>query len=250
MLNKKSAVPLHDQLLLELKSKLEKEVWKAGDKIPSENELASEYSVSRMTVRSVITELVKIGVLYRVQGKGTFVSPSHMRVTTTGFQTFRQQLQTMGLPHETEVLACERIKTTPYLEQALGLSAEVQSLLYVYRVTYVEKKPICIHKAFIPEQVDHIVTKESLNRFSLFQLLEQCGYKTVNITEHIKCAFPSEQDAKVMEIRKGHPVLVVSDIHRTAAGQPFILNEYAFRGEQVSIDVQFQDQRVFDFVND
>ena len=98
--------------------------------------------------------------------------------------------------------------------------------------------------------MDKLVTKENLKITPLFELLAQCGYKTANITEHIKCALTGESDSKTLRVRKGHPILIVADIHRNAAGQAFVLNEYAFRGEQVAIDVQFQDQRVFEFVND
>ena len=250
MLNKNSSVSLYEQLCCEMKSNLEKGIWKGGNKIPSENEMAAEYGVSRMTVRSAVTELVKTGYLYRVQGKGTYVSPAHMKVTTTGFKTFRQQLQEMGLIYHTDVLECKRIKSTHYLRESLGLVNEKSTLLYVHRVTYVDDKPVCIHKAFIPENVDEIVTRENLEMYSLFGLLAQCGYRTANINEHIKCVSTGTDDSKILKVSKGHPLLIVSDIHRNAAGIAFILNEYAFRGEQVSIDVQFQDQRVFEFVND
>ena len=46
----------------------------AHDKVPSENDLVKAYSVSRGTVKQAVTELVYEGYLYRVQGKGTFVS--------------------------------------------------------------------------------------------------------------------------------------------------------------------------------
>ncbi len=45
-----------------------------GDKIPSENELAILFNVSRLTARQAITELVHEGVLYRQRGSGTFVN--------------------------------------------------------------------------------------------------------------------------------------------------------------------------------
>ncbi|MHB0998646.1 MAG: GntR family transcriptional regulator [Armatimonadota bacterium] len=44
-----------------------------GDRFPSESELVGKYHVSRGTVREAITSLVQEGLLYRVQGKGTFV---------------------------------------------------------------------------------------------------------------------------------------------------------------------------------
>ena len=45
-----------------------------GEKIPTEIELCEKYSVSRITVRRAIQNLVDEGILYRLRGRGTFVS--------------------------------------------------------------------------------------------------------------------------------------------------------------------------------
>ena len=47
--------------------------YTAGDKIPSEIELARQFDVSRLTVNTAVKELANSGIVERVQGKGTFV---------------------------------------------------------------------------------------------------------------------------------------------------------------------------------
>jgi LacI family transcriptional regulator len=48
-------------------------VWKAGDRLPGEYDLAQRFSVSYLTVRQAVSHLVDDGTLLRVRGKGTFV---------------------------------------------------------------------------------------------------------------------------------------------------------------------------------
>ena len=48
--------------------------WKANDKMPTERELSIRYNVSRVTVRDTLNRLAQAGYIYRIQGKGTFVS--------------------------------------------------------------------------------------------------------------------------------------------------------------------------------
>lgn len=55
--------------------KIERGLYKADDKIPSESELIKEWGVSRITVTKALTELMLCGYIYRVQGKGSFVCP-------------------------------------------------------------------------------------------------------------------------------------------------------------------------------
>lgn len=64
---------LATQLAELLEKAIENGVWKVGDKIPSEPELAETYGVSRNTLRSAIHYLVVSGVLDVRQGDGTYV---------------------------------------------------------------------------------------------------------------------------------------------------------------------------------
>ena len=53
----------------------------------------------------------------------------------------------------------------------------------------------------------------------------------------------------MLKVGKWHPLLIVSDVHKTSNGVPFILNEFAFRGEKVNINVEVRDKRAFLFVD-
>ena len=64
----------HTQLRTIIRSDIASGKFKAGDRLPSENEMAVQYGVSRPTVREGIGALVQEGILERFQGKGTFVA--------------------------------------------------------------------------------------------------------------------------------------------------------------------------------
>lgn len=65
--------PLYIQLVDTLLRHIDEEC-SADDKLPTEKELCEEYAVSRTTVRLALNELEQRGRIYRVQGKGSFVS--------------------------------------------------------------------------------------------------------------------------------------------------------------------------------
>lgn len=66
--------PLHSVLKEELERDILTGKYKPGDMVPSENELAKQKNISRPTVRQAFSELVSIGLLKKVKGKGTFVA--------------------------------------------------------------------------------------------------------------------------------------------------------------------------------
>lgn len=67
-------LPKYMQLKQEIASQLRSGALKPGDMLPSENEMAERHGMSRQTVRQTLGELEREGMLYRVQGKGTFVA--------------------------------------------------------------------------------------------------------------------------------------------------------------------------------
>ncbi|MFD0716856.1 GntR family transcriptional regulator [Paenibacillus sp. GCM10027626] len=69
--------PLYLQIRGMLKEKIEKGELKPGDQIPTEADLIQQFGVSRITIKSALKMLVEEGLVYRIAGKGTFVSDPH-----------------------------------------------------------------------------------------------------------------------------------------------------------------------------
>ncbi len=80
-INRESPIPAYYQIAVDLRQRISRGEWRAGNKLPAEPELARQYSVSRMTVRQAVSELVEDGVLVRKRGNGTFVNIGFLDVT-------------------------------------------------------------------------------------------------------------------------------------------------------------------------
>jgi len=79
---------------------IDNHLLRPGNRLPSENKLASQFDVSRITVKNALDSLVKDGVIYRVQGKGTFVS------TEIGEPTLYKKDTTSTLPLISYITPC------------------------------------------------------------------------------------------------------------------------------------------------
>jgi GntR family transcriptional repressor for pyruvate dehydrogenase complex len=64
---------VRDQVFDQFQEQVIKGVWKPGEKLPSENELASSLGVSRVSIREGLQRLVTLGLLETRHGEGTFV---------------------------------------------------------------------------------------------------------------------------------------------------------------------------------
>jgi len=88
LMNKNSAIPLYQQLKKIIEDQIRSGQLKLGDMIPSEKTLCQIYEISQITARKAIFDLVNMGALYRVPGKGTFVA------SPTPRQPFQTPLKT------------------------------------------------------------------------------------------------------------------------------------------------------------
>ncbi|MBO7742839.1 GntR family transcriptional regulator [Paenibacillus sp. MWE-103] len=75
MTDKPLSTSLYEQIKHFIRSEIGRQAWKPGDLLPSEHELTRRFAVSRITVKKAMSDLVKEGLVYRIQGKGSYVSP-------------------------------------------------------------------------------------------------------------------------------------------------------------------------------
>lgn len=126
--------------------------YRPDDKLPSENELAERYNVSRNTVRSAIDRLATIGMVQTFQGKGTFVRDAGLPVQVEALvpQLFRESSDFISVMHlriaveaEAAALAC----VAASLEQVRELERIVTDLeKHVDNLDYFSKNDILFHE--------------------------------------------------------------------------------------------------------
>ncbi|MDM5340325.1 UTRA domain-containing protein [Fictibacillus enclensis] len=204
-LNNASSLPLYEQLMINIKDEMDKGVYKAGDRIPNEAELCDLYSVSRITVRRAIQELVEEGLLERKQGKGTFVSRKKVArelITVEGFSDFSKQL---GVNSSKKVLECKEIKATKQVAEALQI--EVGSpVLNLSRLMFIDDMPFTIdivHYSLIrfPKLMENIFEYEST--YDVLKNIYQVNMQKTSSTKILTAVPASTTEAEYLDCDPG-----------------------------------------------
>ncbi|MER5321194.1 GntR family transcriptional regulator [Streptosporangium roseum] len=73
MLDRDGPIPVYKQIAEVIRERITSGDITSGEAMPSETELESEYGIARATARRVARELREQGLVYTVQGEGTFV---------------------------------------------------------------------------------------------------------------------------------------------------------------------------------
>lgn len=238
-LDRNAATPLYIQLADVIRDKIQRGEWVADQKIPSENELNHLYGISRMTARQVLARLVDEGLLFRVQGKGTFVSRQKISTRSPSYQGIREQLEQQGYATETKVLSHNLVHADARVAAALRLEKGT-SVYSIRRLRSVDSTPISLHESFVPQSLAPDVIERDLANEQLCKVLDRdYNLQMSQITESLETTTASAAVAKLFGTRAGTPLLLLEQQIKTPNGTPFEFSRISFRGDMIRLEFHY-----------
>lgn len=207
-LDLQSYVPLYMQLFLLLRQGIEQGALAPGDQLPSERELVERYGVSRITASAALHELVQNGLAYRRQGIGTFVARPRIS-GICGFASFTDDMRARGLVPSSRLLALQVVPPDDEVRSHLALAPG--ALCYrLARVRLAGGEPMAVENAFLPADRFPGLEEADLQQGSLYDLFRRRYSATPVWAEGLIEAAPAdEEQAKLLDLRPGEPVLIV-----------------------------------------
>lgn len=240
VLDRDSAVPLYVQLEEILRAKIASGEWQPNQRIPSENELNKIYGLSRMTARGVLTKLVTEGVLFRVPGKGTFLAPQKFEAVSPAYRGVREQLEAAGYETTTQVLRSGVEDASPRVRERLGLpdGAQVHA---IYRLRSVQGEPISLHHSYVPAALAPDLDRHDAGNEQLCVILEKhYGLAMKQVAEHLEATAARTEEAELLRMRRGQPVLLLEDVISDDHGRTFEYSTIVFRGDKIRLGFDYR----------
>ena len=147
-------LPKYEQIKQDLLREIKNHTFIRGDKFYSEADIKRKYAVSSITAVKALNELTSAGYLYRIQGKGTFVSKSKVSQNVKFSDIELHSLDS----EKVKVLSIEEENQAEILKE-LGLPANA-SYYRIKRVRYSEDTPFLVHITHLPKKL----VKEPLSK--------------------------------------------------------------------------------------
>lgn len=239
MLDRNSAEPLYLQLEKAIREKLESGEWAPGALIPSENEMSQENGVSRMTARNVVTKLVQEGALFRIPGKGTFVAEQKIEAKSLSYEGIREQLEQMGYEVFTELLDSYTATGSKDVHQKLKIDNNA-SIYIVKRLRKVKGQPLSLHTSYIPVKLAPKLNELNLVDEQLCSILSKnYGLNRNHVYEELESVAATAEEAKLLDVPKGYPLLLLQDTIVDKDGVPFEYAKVVFRGDKIKLKLEF-----------
>ena len=212
--------PLYRQIKQLIITSLQAGEWKAGDAIPSEQELAGRFGVSQGTVRKAIDEMAAENLLVRRQGKGTYVATHAEQKVQYRFLRLMADEGPVAL--ERQLLDCKRQRAPAAIARRLQMRAG-EPMVEVRRLLHSKGQPVVLDDIWLPGDLFRGLTTELLNQHKgpFYELFEtEFGVHMIRAEEKIRAVAADGEIAALLQLPLGAPLLSVERLSFTYGDKP------------------------------
>lgn len=226
-----SPVPLYQQIKAALRSGILDGKYPPHCRMPSESELQEMFEVSRITIRQALGDLQKEGLIFKVHGKGSFVSQPKAVQNITSLQGFAEAMASEGHEIVNRVLSFDFVPAAPEVAAALGL-VEGEKVAEIHRVRLLNRAPTSYEVTFLPEALGKKLVRADLATRDIFLILENdCGIALGSADLGITAIPARPPVSRVLEIKRDAPVLRVERLTRDSDDHPVDFEYLYFKGD-------------------
>ena len=176
-IDKKSEIPLYQQLAHSIKRAIDNQEWKENQKIPGENQFCKLYDLSRTTVRLALEILEKDGYIYKLRGKGSYVSTPKIYQNRSSFSKFYDDMRNLGKVPVSKILSLKVKKANNHVKEKMQLR-EDGLICQIKWIRYGNNEPLIYETISLNYNLVSGIEEKALTERKLYDILtEDYGIK-------------------------------------------------------------------------
>ncbi|HEY7035575.1 MAG TPA: GntR family transcriptional regulator [Thermomicrobiales bacterium] len=229
---KNGPLPRYYQLKEIIRDRIRSGEWAAGTLIPSERELCERYGISRMTARQSVTELVNEGLLYREQGKGTYVGRPKIAQQLLRLTGFTEDMRAREQRPGAKVLTAEMWPADEVTAERLRIKIG-QPVFRLRRLRLADAEPLAVETSCVSFIGCERLLANDLEHDSLYRLLEIAyDVPPLEAEQELEADLAGDEEARLLEVVVGSPVLRTRRVTATRRNQPIEYATSVYRGDK------------------
>jgi DNA-binding GntR family transcriptional regulator len=234
MINKYSNIPLYSQLKNVIIKKIEKGEYAEDTKIPSEQELCALFDISRPTVRQAVSELTNNGYLYKLKGKGTYVSKSKNTIDIRDYSGFTDSILDCINPGERNIISLNVIsgQDNTKLENVFDLPSGLNYKTEFAEVIYLNRNNddiLSVNVSYLPLSSFPDIIKNIKEKKPSYDILKgKYPLIPVRSKSSIEVVYTDQSDAQYLHVQTGQVIIKIENIVYSKNGQivEYIISKY------------------------
>lgn len=238
-----SPQPLYAQIADHLRSAILDGSLKPHQKLPSESALIERFSVSRITVRQALNDLQKEGLVFKVHGKGSYVSKARAFQDLITLQGFGEAMRELGHDTHSRLLGAKTVSADKRVAAALRLE-EGMPAIEIRRLRYLDREPLSVDISYFPPEIGQVLVESDLVTRDVFALLENdMGHPLGHADLVIEATVADEGLSKLLGIDVGTAVMRMERLTFTESGRPIDFEYLYYRGDAFQYRMRIERAR-------
>lgn len=189
-----------------LKTKINCPAHNIGDLLPSENELARMYCVSRNTLRKALKHLEDEGMVERRHGSGTRIKNKHFQLSPVRLGGFTELALNEGKTPGSQLIRFELQAASE--EIANGLDIQRGSpVYYTRRLRFIDNIAVQLEETWLSATRFPGLSAAHMEKSKFAYLEKECGVKITGCYETVMPVIPTEEQARLLHISTRDPIL-------------------------------------------
>jgi len=237
-----SPVPLYTQIKDHLRRLILDGTYGPHQQMPSESETMAMFKVSRITVRQALGDLQKEGLIFRIHGKGSFVSKPKAFQDLARLQGFGEAMSSKGYESYNHLVSFKTVPAPKQVAERMRLPPRT-SVAEIKRVRYLNREPISLDVSYLPSDIGERLRNEDLAARDIFLILENdYGIALGNADLQIEAMLADARLALPLRIEEGTPILCIERLTFTTDQQPLDFEYLYYRGDAFQYRMRVERQ--------
>jgi GntR family histidine utilization transcriptional repressor len=200
-------IPLYQMVKRHILDLIQTGEWEQGKRLPSENELVLDLSVSRMTVNRALRDLANEGHVQRIPGSGTFVADDRAQSHPLEIRNIAEEIRSRGHVHGSEVIRLETVRAAADIATRFDIPRGSR-LYHSIIVHYENNLPIQFEERYILPEFAPDYVKADFTCMTTYQYMMQQG-AFEEVEQIVQAAIPNEQVLLKLQMKEGEPCLIL-----------------------------------------
>ena len=237
--NQNTSASMYIQLADHLENAISKGEYAVGDKLPSENTLCQQFSVSRITVRQALQRLAQQGLIYSVHGKGSFVKAPSVSNELDQIVSFSKVLEQKGLDGYTRICNYANPAADAASFRHLGTSAVSLDLL-----GYISKAPAVYYTSHFPVDLGKQMLSAAQQAeqdglaFSTYDLYKKISVTLSRVEQTIRAVNADAKLSEILKLPNGEALMVLESVYYGTDNSPLEHKISYYRADVYSFHIR------------
>ena len=224
-------VPRYYQVYVVLQQRIRDGEWSADAAMPTEQEFAARFGVSRVTIRKALNMLEEEKLILRQQGRGTFALPPARGNPRADFSGFLESVVDVEKRTRVRVLQFDAVALPNDVAELLECPPGARGLKIV-RVRSDNDTPFSFSTCYVPAPEAELLTQQALGNRTVLSTLSAAGVVPATAEQRLGATVADVDVARHLKIDVSAPLITLTRVVRSEDGRPIELIRAFYRPDK------------------